>query len=212
MKAFLARPDGGGPFPAVVVIHEIYGMNENIRGIARRFAAAGYAALAVDLFSPGNRALCLLQVMGGMLLRPLDNPGLTNLHAALDWLRHQPHVDSARTGAIGFCMGGGYALALACTDQALKASAVFYGMNPRPLDAVANACPLVGSYPEKDFTRGAALKLQEALTRFEVPHDIKIYPEARHSFFNDQGKAYHPDAAADAWTRTLNFFAQQLRS
>jgi carboxymethylenebutenolidase len=210
LQAYLASPESAGPRPGVVVIHEAYGLNDDIRGIADRFAAAGYAALAVDLFSTGPRAFCMARIFNGMLLRPLRNGVVRDLQAALDFLGSRPGVDAGRLGAIGFCMGGSYALQLACVAGDLKAASVFYGVNPRPLEAVARACPLVGSYPEKDFTTGAGRKLDRALDGYGVPHDIKIYPGARHSFFNEGGRAYDPDAAADSWRRTLSFFGQHL--
>lgn len=212
MEAYLARPAGPGPFPGVVVIHEIFGLNDNIRDIARRFAQEGYIALAIDLFSGSNRALCLMRAFYGMLVRPLENGMVAELQGTLRYLRQVPGVDRDRVGVIGFCMGGGYALQLACKqDGDLKAASVFYGANPRPLEAVARACPIVGNYPEKDFTASMAQKLEAMLTRHNVPHDIKIYPDAHHSFFNDQGKAYDPQAAGDSWRRTLAFFARHLR-
>lgn len=95
-------------------------------------------------------------------------------------------------------------------DGDLKVATIFYGLNPRPLAAVARACPLVGSYPEKDLTARAGRKLAAALDGYGVPHDVKVYPGARHSFFNDRGKAYDADAAGDSWRRTLAFFDQHL--
>jgi carboxymethylenebutenolidase len=212
MQAFFAAPEGAGPFPGMVVIHELFGLNANIRDIAGRFASQGYAALAVDLFSGANRAICMMRVFYGLLIRPLKNGVVGDLQAALDYLGTLRKVDPTRLGAIGFCMGGSYALQLACTVDGLRAASVFYGQNPRPLEAVGRACPVVGSYPERDFTANAARQLEPLLERYQVPHDIKIYPGARHSFFNDQGSAYRPEAAADAWQRTLVFFDSHLRS
>ena len=209
-SAYLARPHGAGPFPAVVVIHEIFGLNDNIREVTRRFAEAGYLALAVDLFAGGNRAVCMIRVTSGLLRNALDNNGIRELKAALTYLGAQPETDEARLGAIGFCMGGGFALTWACTDDRLKAIAPYYGTNPRPLDAVAQACPVVGSYPAKDFTAGAARTLDAALERYAVPHDIKIYPDAKHSFFNDQGRNYDAVAATDSWERVLAFFTEHI--
>ncbi len=224
MQAYFALPEGGGPFPGVIVIHEIFGLNENIKDIAHRFAAEGYAALAVDLFSTAGRVMCMARIMHGMLIRPVNNGVVGDLRAALDFLGADPAVDAARLGVIGFCMGGSYALQLACAapgsapgaarDPAggLRAASVFYGQNPRPLEAVARACPIVGSYPEQDFTAQAARELEQALERYQVPHDIKIYPGARHSFFNDQGSSYNAEAAGDAWRRTMVFFETYLAS
>ena len=207
---FLASPDRPGPHPAVVVIHEAYGLTDNIKDIARRFAHAGYAALAVDLFTGRNRAVCMTRYMGGMLLGSVNRYGIDDLKSALTYLAKNRDVDARRMGAIGFCMGGGFAIAWACTDSRLKAIAPFYGVNPRPIEVVKRLCPVVGSYPEKDFTANAGRKLDEALDRSGIAHDIKIYPGAQHSFFNDTGKAYDKEAAEDSWARVMKFFGDQL--
>ncbi|MGO8950536.1 MAG: dienelactone hydrolase family protein [Ktedonobacterales bacterium] len=211
-SGYFATPDGPGPYPGVVVIHEIYGLNETIKAIARRFAQEGYAALAVDFFAARNRALCMARVMSAMLLTPLKNSSLDELKSALAYLGKQPNVDNDRLGAIGFCMGGGFAIAWACTDPRLKAIAPFYGSNPRPLEAVRRSCPVVGSYPERDFTANQGRKLENALEKYDIPHDIKIYPGAHHSFFNDQRPRHDAGAAADSWQRVLAFFGERISS
>ena len=207
---YLARPEGEGPFPGVIVIHEIFGLNENIKEIADRFAAEGYVALAVDLFAERNRALCMFNLIRSQLFSPLENDGVRELKSALSYLSEQPGVDAKRVGAIGFCMGGGFAIAWACTDNRLQAIAPYYGANPRPLEAVKRSCPVVGSYPEKDFTAGAGRKLDAELTKDNIEHDIKVYPDSRHSFFNDKGSAYNAEAAQDSWSRVLTFFSVHL--
>jgi carboxymethylenebutenolidase len=208
--AFAALPDGDGPHPGVVVIHEAYGLNDNIKDITRRFADSGYAALAVDLFAGRNRTLCMARYMTGMLIGSVERAGIGDLKAALTHLAAMPEVHPHRIGAIGFCMGGGFAIAWACTDDRLKAIAPFYAANPRPIDAVQRACPVVGSYPEKDFTAGAGRALDRALDRYGIDHDIKIYPGARHSFFAEGGRAYNEQAAKDSWARVISFFGKHL--
>ena len=211
LSGYYVSPDGTGTFPGVVVIHEIFGLNDNIKDITRRFANEGYAALAVDLFAGRNRAVCMARFMAANLFGPLEHGGVKDLKAALTFLTEQPGVDAARLGAIGFCLGGGFALAWACTDERLKVVAPFYGTAPRPIEAVARSCPVVGSYPDPDFTTAAGRKLDEILDTFDVPHDIKIYQGARHSFFNDQNpRAYDAEASADAWQRTLAFFREHI--
>ena len=211
LTAYVARPSGDAARPAVVIIHELFGLNDNIRDIARRFAGEGYVALAVDLFSGGgSRKLCILRVMSALMLRPLKNQGLSDLRRSVDWLQQRPEVDASRVGAIGFCMGGGYALALACVESDLRASSAFYCVNPRPLSALRRACPIVGSYPGNDWSARSGRKLDAALDRYSVPHDIKIYPGAGHSFFNDTLGNYDPEAAADSWQRTLAFFGEHM--
>lgn len=210
IEGYLARPDGEGPWPGIVIIHEIYGLNDNIRDIARRFANEGYLALAVDLFTGRNRAICMFRFMGQMLLKSLDNGSLNDLKETLTYLSTQPGIDKERLGAIGFCMGGGFAIAWACTDDRLKAIAPFYGANPRPLAAVARMCPVVGSYPGKDFTTPQGQKLDTILDQHNIPHDIKIYPNAQHSFFNDQGSRYNSEASKDSWQRVMTFFKEHV--
>src|SRR5438132_9972505 len=210
LDGYLARPAGDGPFPAVVIIHEAFGLNENIKDIARRFAGEGYVALAVDLFAGRNRAICMFRFMSGMLFNSLNNGTVHDLKATLTYLSEQPGVDASRLGAVGYCMGGAFAIAWACTDDRLKAIAPYYAGNPRPLKAVARLCPVVGSYPDKDFTTSAGQKLDVELDRNHVPHDIKIYPGAKHSFFNDTVRNYNESAAQDSWRRVLAFFEEHL--
>jgi carboxymethylenebutenolidase len=211
LSGYYASPAGTGPYPGVVVIHEIFGLNDNIKDIARRFANEGYAALAVDLFAGRHRAVCMARFMAANLFGPLEHGGVKDLKAALTFLTGQPGVDAARIGAIGFCLGGGFALAWACTDERLKVIAPFYGTAPRPIEAVARSCPVVGSYPDPDFTTASGRKLDEILDTYDIPHDIKIYKGARHSFFNDQRpQSYNAEASADAWQRTLAFFREHI--
>jgi len=212
LDGYLARPAGDGPFPAVVIIHEAFGLNENIKGIARRFAGEGYVALAVDLFAGRNRAICMFRFMSGMLFNSLNNGTVHDLKATLTYLSEQPGVDASRLGAVGYCMGGAFAIAWACTDDRLKAIAPYYAMNPRPLEAVARLCPVVGSYPDKDFTTSNGQKLDIELNRYNIPHDIKIYSNSKHSFFNDRGGNYNEAAAKDSWGRVLRFFEEHIGS
>lgn len=207
---YAALPDGDGPHPGVVVIHEAYGLNDGIKDITRRFADKGYAALAVDLFTDRNRAICMARYMTGMLIGSVERAGISDLKAALTHLAAMPEVDPTRIGAIGFCMGGGFAVAWACTDDRLKAIAPFYAANPRPIDVVKRMCPVVGSYPEKDFTAGAGRALDQALDKYAIDHDIKIYPGANHSFFNPRGRSYNEPAAEDSWNRVIAFFRKHL--
>ena len=207
---YLAAPDGSGPFPGVVVIHEAYGLNDNIRDVCRRFAAEAYVALGVDLFHGRNRAFCMARMFGSWLVGKLDDPAVLELTSALGRLAARPEVDDQRLGAIGFCLGGMYAITWACTDARLKAIAPYYGSAPRRKEALRRLCPVVGSWPEKDFTSGAVATLEVALNARGVPHDLKLYPGTKHSFFNDRSQAYHPAAAADSWERVLRFFGEHV--
>ena len=210
MESFFVKPEGKGPFPGLLVIHEAFGLNDNIRGIASRFAEHGYAALAVDMFSNRNRIVCMLQAFHGMLIRPLHNPMLADLSSSIHFLQKQPDVDPGRTGAVGFCMGGGYALQLAVTEKGMKAASTFYGAAPKPLEAFAESCPIVGSYPEKDFTAKGARELDAVLEKSNISHDIRFYENTQHSFFNRQRTPFEVEASTDAWQRMLSFFGEHL--
>lgn len=210
LNGYLARPEAPGTYPAVIVIHEAFGLNENIKDVTRRFADQGYTALAVDLFTGQNQVVCMARLFAGLTFNALDHFGIHDLKATLDYFVGQPGVDSAKIGAIGFCLGGSLAIAWACTDARLKVVAPYYGFNPRPIEAVNRMCPVVGSYPEKDPTANSAKKLNAALDATAIKHDIKIYPDARHSFFNDKGGAYNAAAAGDSWDRVLAFFGERI--
>src|SRR5258708_16141206 len=114
LPGFLAQPEGSGPFPAVVVIHEAYGLNDHIRSITRRFAEQGYAALGVDLFAGRNVVVCMARFFGGILFNSLDHGGIRDLKASLCYLAALPGTDNWRIAAIGFCMPRSFASARAC--------------------------------------------------------------------------------------------------
>ena len=209
--SYLGLPDGPAPYPGVVVIHEASGLNDNVRDICRRFAAEGYAALGVDLFEGRNRTACMARMFIGGMAGNLSYYGVPALKAALGRVAGHPEVDANRIGAIGFCLGGSIVLTWACTDGRLGAIAPFYGAAPKPREAIRRLCPVVGSWPGKDFTTKAAGVLEADLTAAGIPHDLKVYPGAKHSFFNDQWRNYHAAAAADSWQRVLAFFAEHVR-
>ncbi len=211
LSAYLALPPGEGKFPGVVVIHEAFGLNDNIKDITRRFAEAGYAALAVDLFAGRNKMICMFRFFTNMmLLDSLNHAGIRDLKVSLDWLENHSKVDSTKIGAIGFCMGGSFAISWACSDSRLNVIAPFYSMNPRPLEAVSRSCPVVASFPENDFTKNAGIKLEAELTKNSIPHDIKIYPDTKHSFFNSPRDVKEQAAADDSWSRIMTYFREHI--
>lgn len=213
LGGYLVLPDASqeNRCPGIVVVHEVFGLNDNIRGVADRLAGEGYAALAVDLFAERKWTTCLARFVNGMLVNSLDHAAIRDLRAALSYLAGFDEVDDERLGAIGFSLGGSFVTAWACTDDRLRAVASYYGVNPRPLEAVRESCPIVGSFPEKDFTGTQAAKLDEELGHCGIVRDIKVYPEARHSFFNESRSRVHdPNAAEDSWQRTMEFFGRHI--
>ncbi len=214
MNGYLSRPDGAGPFPALLVIHEIFGLNDNIRGIADRFATEGYLAMAPNLYSrPGGIArFCVTQMVKAFATHSINQQAIRDLNAAVAYLQGLEDVRSEGIDVVGFCLGGGYALMLACTSHDVKASVVFYGRNPSPIDVVADIeCPVMYLYGENDrFVRRDVPELKAAMRANGKSFDITAYPGAGHSFMNDRRRSYRPDVAEDAWPRILKFFADNV--
>jgi carboxymethylenebutenolidase len=222
LRGYLASPPGTGPWPGVVMIHEIFGLDEVMRGHADRLAGLGYLTMAVDLFSAGSTARCLVATMTAMMRG--HGRAFADISAAHDYLAASSDC-TGKIGVIGFCMGGGFALLTA--NNGYDAAAVNYGQLPRHLDeAVAGACPIIGSYGGRDPSlRGAARRLDAALDKAGVTHDVKEYPAASHAFLNDAeagprvlrpllrvaGIGPEPESAKDAWNRIERFFAAHLR-
>ena len=219
MPAVLTLPDGAeGPVPGLLMIYEIFGMSDEMRRVARDLAAEGYAVLIPDLFARGRvRALCVAATMRTMVTG--SGAAMDDLEAARRWLADRPEVDGTRLGTIGFCMGGSFALLLARTGL-YKVSAPFYG---RPPD-LPRSCPVVASFGGRDLgMRGAPEKLTADLDAAGVPHDVKVYPDAGHSFFTRtpglKGQLvrrlpihaeYHEASAQDAHRRVVAFFREHL--
>jgi carboxymethylenebutenolidase len=212
------KPSGEGPFPGLVVIHEIFGLNDDIRRIARRFAEEGFVAAAPDLMAAGLRLRCVLQAM--LALRSGAGPMVEELEAAIRML--ESREDVGKVGTVGFCMGGGFALLLG-TRQKVSAAGVYYG-DIRSTEELVRACPLMGGYGAKDRTFAPkGRKLIEILDRLGKEHDVRMYEDAGHSYMNQAGHpgmalltrpllhvAYNEKAAEDSWRRMLTFFRNHL--
>jgi carboxymethylenebutenolidase len=226
--AALAEP-GPGPEPraAVIVLHEMLGLNDDIRRIAHRFADAGYVTLAPDFLAGlGPRPFCMARFFRGLAKVGTGRP-YRQLEAAREWLGHRAEVEERRIAVAGFCIGGGFALlyATGAGKGRLQAVAPFYAaLPPEPERSLTGVCPVVASYGGRDGVFGReGQRLAGLLDAVGVDHDVKTYPKAGHSFMSRHGQVltaierrlpvhggFHEASAEDAWRRTLAFFARHL--
>ena len=227
MPAYCAVPTTPPPWPGVVVVHDFTGMSHDLRAQADWLASEGFLAVAPDLFYWGSRLGCLRTIMRDLGKR--QGRSFDDIEAARAWLGNHDGC-SGRIGIIGFCMGGGYALALA-PNRGYSAASVNYGGCPSDAERwLPDACPIVGSFGGADGSplgRRAGRRLGRLLSEHDVPHDVKIYPGVGHGFMNDHdpadatlllrflarvsGTKYDEAATKDARRRISEFFDTHLR-
>jgi carboxymethylenebutenolidase len=215
---YLARPTATRKFPAIIIIHGNQGLNDYTRDVARRLAKQGYVSLAVDFLSRHG---------GTKKVNP-KGEGLGNIRDLAPWygvaedadsgfafLRSFPDVRGDRLGLVGFCWGGEMTFASATQVRGLKAAVVFYGRSPKPLDLVKDIqAPVLAHYGEKDPTVNQDIPAtEEAMKKYKKSYSYKIYSGAQHGFHTDTNtERYHPEAAKEAWARTLEFFKTNLQA
>jgi carboxymethylenebutenolidase len=213
VQALLYTPTSKGPFPAIIVIHEYWGLNDWVKDQASKLADQGYVALAIDLYrgkvaTTPDRAH---EIMRGV---PEDR-AKRDLHAAFQFLHSQPNVKKDRIGSIGWCMGGGYALDVALQEPTLAADVINYGhlaTDPEALKKI-NA-PILGLFGGQDqgITPDDVHKFEATMKQMGKKIDVKIYDDAGHAFENPNNKSgYRADDTTDAWKRTVNFLAETLK-
>ena len=213
VQGILYTPEGKGPFPAIVVIHEWWGLNDWVKEQASKLADQGYVALAVDL-SRGKVATT--PEMAHEIMRGVpEDRAARDLRSAVAFLREQSSVKKDRVGSIGWCMGGGYSLQTALEVPDLTATVINYGhlvTEPASLEKIH--APILGLFGGKDqgITPDDVAKFEAAMKKLGKKIEVKEYPEAGHGFENPNNKAaYRPDDTADAWKRTVDFLAANLK-
>ncbi len=210
-NGYLGAPPGAGRYPAVVVLQEWWGLNDNIKALAERFAGEGFVALAPDLYA--GRATSEPDEARKLAMNLDMERAVKDMLGAVNYLSGLPNT--TKIGVVGFCMGGSLALLLAARTPRIGAAVSFYG--GRPLgeeDAREIDCPILAFYGGRD--RGIPperIEENRAMwTRNAIMHEIVVYPNADHAFFNETRPAvYDPEAAADAWGRTLRFLRTYLQ-
>lgn len=227
LKGVLGIPSTPGPWPAVVVVHEAFGVDDEMRKQVAHLASLGYLTLMPDLFTAGGAVRCMGATMKA--LQSGRGRAYADIESARRLLLERDDCTGA-VGVIGFCMGGGFALLVAAegydgAPTGFAAASVNYGLLPKDLDDLEHSCPVVASYGRKDFAvRDGAAKLEATYTKFGIIHDVKEYPDASHAFLNEKfagpliarplmrisGFRPNPEAAADAWARIDAFFAEHL--
>lgn len=211
-QGVLYLPQSAGPHPALIVIHEWWGLNDWIRKQAAGYAAKGYVALAVDLY---RGKVATTPDLAHELSRGLpQDQGVRDLTAALNYLENRKDVNRNRIGAVGWCMGGGYALQLAIAAPALKAVAINYGSLATDKAALARMnAAVLGNFGGQDrgIPPDAVHAFESAMEALGKPVDAKIYPQAGHAFENpNNAVGYRAEDAADALARIDRFFAERL--
>ncbi len=214
VDAVMYTPPGKGPFPALIVIHEYWGLNDWVKEQASKLAYEGYVTLAIDLYrgKVGTTPDEAHELMRGV---PEDRAN-RDLLAASGYLRSQRNVDPKRVGSIGWCMGGGYSLDFALNDPELKAAVINYGHLATDDAALKKInAAILGIFGGQD--RGISVadvnKFEAQLKALRKPVEIHIFPDAGHAFENPNNKqGYRADDAAQAWKLTVDFLAKNLKA
>ncbi|MFN8640789.1 MAG: dienelactone hydrolase family protein [Candidatus Binatia bacterium] len=219
MSGCLARPDGEGKYPTVLVIMEAFGLNDHIKSVAARIAGEGYVALAPDMYYREKDAVVgydqlpeAIRLMTGLR----DDTIVADVSAAVAYLQGLPFVQADRIGITGFCMGGRISFLSAATIPAIRAAAPFYGGGIGGLlDRAGDiSCPLLLFFGDQDpfIPNEEVAAISKTLRDLNKRAEVKVYPGAPHGFFCDQRDSYRADAAKDAWSRLTAFLAQHLKS
>lgn len=213
VQGVLYTPSGKGPFPGLIVIHEWWGLNDWVKDQASKLADQGYVALAIDLYR-GKVATTpdeAHQIMRGV---PEDR-AKRDLHAAFEFLSSQSDVKKNRIGAVGWCMGGGYALDVALQEPTLSADVINYGHLATDTEALKKInAPILGIFgaQDKGITPADVKEFEETMKQLGKKIEVKEYDDAGHAFENPNNKEGYREAdAADAWKRTVDFLASNLK-
>ena len=227
MPVYEARPASGGPAPIVVCVSEVWGVHEWVRDVTRRFAKAGYYAVAPELFKRegGVGQLPNIQDILKIVFAVPRKQVLGDIAAAVDWAKKRPGARADRAGVTGWCWGGSTVYQVAATNPDMKAAVVWYGSPARPYPDQPNPVtgfdvakdikiPMLGLFGATDTgpSPAEATKMFDMLKQVNSADEIMIYPGASHGFFADYRPSYNATAAADAWKRCTGWFDKYLKA
>lgn len=208
VKGYLAKPAAGSNYPGVVMIHEWWGLNDNIKGMAEKLASEGYIVLAVDLYA-GKVAQNLDEAR--QLTGSIDNEeSINNMRAAVAYLKSHGAENIA---ALGWCFGGGQSLQLALSGEKLNATVIYYGNLETDKSKLSTiSWPVLGIFGEQDTSIpvDTVNKFDAALDDLKIENEIYIYENVGHAFANPSGQNFAPEETKNAWSRTLNFLEIHL--
>jgi carboxymethylenebutenolidase len=215
LRAYLASPQGEGPFPAVLLVHEFYGINQDIIQKADLLAEQGYLVLAVDAYR-GNTTRLIPRAIWLVVTTPQEQIR-ADIDAGYQYLASQPQVNPARIGAVGFCFGGTQVMHLGTRNPDLRATVIYYGngpiTDPQALGVMGQSGPVLGIYGELD--QGIPLEqvrgFEQAMQERGIPHQVTIYPGVGHAFVHMDTLSV-PGPAQDAWNEMLRFLAENLKN
>lgn len=213
VRAYVARPEGSGPFPAVIMIHEFWGVNESIVGKADLLAREGYLVIAPDTFRGLTTAWIPSAIYQVISTRPENvNVDLDSVYA---WLESQPDVAAGQTAIAGFCYGGRTSLAYSLHNNQLAATVIFYGSletDPNVLRHLPG--PVLGIFggADRSIPVEQVNAFGAALTEAGVPHEITVYEEQPHAFVQDAAGINAGGAQGEAWNQMLVFLERNLRN
>ena len=213
VKAVLYTPSGKGPFPAIIVIHEWWGLVPWVKEQADKLADQGYLTLAVDLYR--GRAATTPEEAHEIMRGVPEDRAQRDLKAAFAYLQSLPNVKKNRIGAIGWCWGGGYSLDVALQEPDLAADVVNYGRLATDPNTLKNInAPILGLFGAQDrgITPADVQKFEQQMKELGKKIEVTIYPDAGHAFENPNNKdGYRPKDAEDAWNKTVAFLAANLK-
>ncbi|HEX5430123.1 MAG TPA: dienelactone hydrolase family protein [Patescibacteria group bacterium] len=231
-QAYHTYPDDGQKHPGLVLIEEVWGVNEHIRSVADRFANVGFSVVAPELLPPGLLEMATPQIQKDLFdpvkrdeiqpklreaMEPIRQPKFASgaiviLKACVDYLMADEHVNG-RIAVLGFCFGGTYAYHLAAQDSRIKATIPFYGQPPKDDEIPKIICPVLAFYGDQDAHLMETLpKLKETMQSQHKNFEAVVYPNIGHAFFNDTNtRMYNKQAADDAWQKAVTFLENNLK-